>query len=62
MLIRAFILPLLPDETFGPYDVLNPFDIWRMVVLIVGISMVAYVAYKLLGTKAGAILGGFWAA
>ncbi|MFG0287538.1 MAG: MgtC/SapB family protein [Rhodopirellula sp. JB044] len=58
VLIGLVILPVLPDKTYGPYDVLNPFDIWRMVVLIVGISMVAYVAYKLLGARVGAILGG----
>ncbi|WP_145174849.1 MgtC/SapB family protein [Rubripirellula lacrimiformis] len=57
-LIGLVILPVLPDRTYGPYGVLNPYDIWRMVVLIVGISMVAYVAYKLLGARVGAILGG----
>ena len=57
-LIALIILPLLPAETYGPYDVLNPYEIWRMVVLIVGISMVAYVAHKLLGTRVGSILGG----
>ena len=57
-LIGLIILPLLPDHTYGPYDVLNPYDIWRMVVLIVGISMIAYVAYKLLGARVGSILGG----
>jgi uncharacterized membrane protein (DUF4010 family) len=57
-LIGLIVLPLLPDKTYGPYDVLNPYSIWRMVVLIVGISMAAYVAYKLLGAKVGAILGG----
>jgi uncharacterized membrane protein (DUF4010 family) len=58
VLIGLVILPVLPDQTFGPYDVLNPYSIWRMVVLIVGISMIAYVAYQLLGTSAGAVLGG----
>ena len=57
-LIALVILPILPDQTYGPYDVLNPYRIWQMVVLIVGISMVAYVASKLLGAKVGAILGG----
>ncbi|GAB5439890.1 MAG: MgtC/SapB family protein [Fuerstiella sp.] len=59
-LIGLIILPLLPDQTYGPYNVLNPYSIWRMVVLIVGISMVAYVAFKLLGTKVGSILGGIF--
>ncbi|TWU38816.1 MgtC family protein [Novipirellula aureliae] len=57
-LIGLIVLPILPDKTYGPYDVLNPYGIWRMVVLIVGISMAAYVAYKFLGAKVGAILGG----
>lgn len=33
VIISLVILPLLPDETFGPYDVLNPREIWFMVVL-----------------------------
>lgn len=58
VLISLVILPVLPDRTYGPYDVLNPFQIWLMVVLIVGISLIGYVAYKLLGAKEGAILAG----
>ncbi|TWU33418.1 MgtC/SapB family protein [Novipirellula artificiosorum] len=58
VLISLVILPLLPDQTYGPYQVLNPYKIWLMVVLIVGISMVAYVLYKVLGAGVGAILGG----
>jgi uncharacterized membrane protein (DUF4010 family) len=42
----------------GPYGVLNPSQVWWMVVLIVGLSLAGYVAYKLLGTAAGAALGG----
>lgn len=57
-LIALVILPVLPDQTYGPYDVLNPQKIWRMVVLIVGISMAAYVAFKMVGARAGAVLGG----
>ncbi len=60
VLIALVILPVLPDQTYGPYDVLNPYSIWRMVVLIVGISMSAYVAYKLLGARTGAVLGGIF--
>jgi uncharacterized membrane protein (DUF4010 family) len=57
-LISLVVLPVLPDRAFGPYDTLNPFQIWLMVVLIVGISLVGYVAHKLLGTRQGALLGG----
>jgi uncharacterized membrane protein (DUF4010 family) len=60
VLLALVILPLLPNETYGPYDVLNPFKIWMMVVLIVGISLVAYVAYRIVGARAGSILGGIF--
>ena len=57
-LITLVVLPVLPDRAYGPYEVLNPFQIWLMVVLIVGISLVGYVGYKLFGAKEGAVLGG----
>lgn len=58
VLIALVVLPLLPNEDYGPYNVLNPFEIWLMVALIVGISLVAYLTYKLLGAKVGTLLGG----
>lgn len=58
VVLSLVILPVLPNENYGPYDVWNPFKIWLMVVLIVGISLGGYVAYKLFGAKAGALLGG----
>lgn len=58
VLIALVILPVLPDETFGPYNVLNPHKIWLMVVLIVGISLVAYAAQRMLGARQGSVLAG----
>ncbi|WP_439880081.1 MgtC/SapB family protein [Pontibacter sp. MBLB2868] len=58
VVISLVILPVLPDKTYGPYEVLNPHNIWLMVVLIVGISMLGYFAYKVFGQKAGTVLGG----
>jgi uncharacterized membrane protein (DUF4010 family) len=57
-LIALVILPILPNKTYGPYDVLNPFALGLMVVLIVGISVGSYIAYKFLGPRAGTLLGG----
>ena len=57
-LISLIILPVLPNRTFGPYDVLNPFKIWLLVVLIVGIGLGGYGAYKLVGARAGTLLSG----
>ena len=58
VLIALVILPLLPNQTYGPYDVLNPFKIWLMVVLIVAISLAGYLAYRIVGVKGGTVLGG----
>ncbi|HEY9024183.1 MAG TPA: MgtC/SapB family protein, partial [Burkholderiaceae bacterium] len=57
-LITLVILPVLPNRTYGPYDVLNPFKVWLMVVLIVAVSLGGYVAYKVIGARAGTLLAG----
>lgn len=58
VLITCVILPVLPNKTYGPYDVLNPYEIWWMVVLVVCISLLGYVLYKALGARVGLVLGG----
>lgn len=58
VLISLVILPLLPDQTYGPYGVLNPRNIWWMVVLIVGVQLAGYVLYRLVGQGTGTLLGG----
>jgi uncharacterized membrane protein (DUF4010 family) len=58
VLISLVILPVLPNRTYGPYAVLNPREIWLMVVLIVGLSLAGYIAYKFFGERAGLLLGG----
>jgi uncharacterized membrane protein (DUF4010 family) len=58
VLIALVVLPVLPNRSFGPYDLLNPFEIWMIVVLIVGISMAGYVAFKLFGNRTGALAAG----
>lgn len=58
VLIALVVLPLLPDRSFGPYEVLNPFRIWLMVVLIVGISIGGYLISRYLGARAGSVVNG----
>jgi uncharacterized membrane protein (DUF4010 family) len=57
------VLPLLPDETVGPLDVLNPFSVWRLVVLLMAISSTGYIAVRAVGPRYGlpiaGLLGGF---
>jgi uncharacterized membrane protein (DUF4010 family) len=60
LLISVVVLPVLPDEGFGPYDALNPYQIWWMVVLIAGLSFAGYVAVKIAGTQRGIVLTGIF--
>ena len=58
--ISVIILPLLPNETFGPapLNVINPYKIWLMVVLIAGLNFLGYVLVKVLGNEHGLFLTG----
>lgn len=56
--ISLIVLPILPNQDFGPYQVLNLREIWWMVVLIVGISIAGYFTYKWLGKNTGIGLSG----
>lgn len=56
--ISLVVLPILPNKNFGPYQVFNLREIWLMVVLIVGISIVGYFTYKWLGKNIGTGLNG----
>lgn len=58
VLISCIILPVLPDQVYGWYDVLNPREIWWMVVLVVGISLGGYVVWKFFGQQVGIVAGG----
>jgi uncharacterized membrane protein (DUF4010 family) len=58
--ITVIVLPVLPNRDFGPppFDVLNPYEVWLMVVLISGISFLGYVMIKLVGPRQGISLTG----
>src|SRR5690554_1005416 len=53
LLISVVMLPLLPNEGLGPNSLLNPYEIWLMVVLIASISFVGYFAMRMGGTERG---------
>jgi uncharacterized membrane protein (DUF4010 family) len=58
--LALVILPILPDHNFGPYDALNPRNIWLMVVLISGVSLAGYAALRIVGARHGAALIGMF--
>lgn len=53
LLISVVMLPLIPNEGFGPGDVLNPREIWWLVVLIAAISFIGYFAMRFGGSARG---------
>ncbi|MGD8560023.1 MAG: MgtC/SapB family protein, partial [Gammaproteobacteria bacterium] len=60
LLISVVLLPILPDKGYGPWQALNPYEIWWMVVLIAAISFVGYFAVKIGGPRKGAIFTGLF--
>jgi uncharacterized membrane protein (DUF4010 family) len=58
-IIALVIYPILPDRTLDPFDVLNPRQIWLMVVMVSLISYSGYVLIRLLGAERGLNLMGF---
>jgi uncharacterized membrane protein (DUF4010 family) len=49
---------LLPNRGFGPGNLLNPFTLWWMVVLVSGISFAGYFALRSAGPRLGPIMTG----
>jgi uncharacterized membrane protein (DUF4010 family) len=56
LLISVVLLPLLPNRGFGPWEALNPYWTWWMVVLISGLSFLGYLVIKLAGDRLGMIV------
>jgi uncharacterized membrane protein (DUF4010 family) len=61
LLISVVLLPVLPDRTYDPWQALNPYKIWWMVVLISAISFSGYFAIKTVGAGKGVLLTGLFA-
>lgn len=55
------ILPLLPDRTVDPFDVLNPAALWQLVVLLMLVSAMGHVALRVVGNRWGLAAAGFFA-
>ena len=52
------VLPLLPDRTIDRFGVLNPFTLWRLVVVLMALSGAGYIAQRALGPRYGLALAG----
>ncbi len=62
--VTAIVLPVLPREPLGapPFDVLVPYELWLMVVLISALGFIGYMLIQIVGPKRGigltGVLGG----
>ena len=56
--ISVIVLPLLPNRGFGPWAVLNPRDLWLVVVLVAGLSFLGFVAVRVVGERRGLTITG----
>lgn len=60
LLISVVVLPVLPDKNYGPWQALNPYHVWWMVVLIAAISYLGYFAIRIVGNRHGPMLTGIF--
>ena len=58
--LSLVILPILPSADFGPYNAINPRQVWWMVVLISGLALFGYLALRIIGARHGAALLGIF--
>lgn len=58
LVVSVVLLPVLPNQGFGPGGVLNPYELWWAVVLIAAIGFAGYVAMRVVGAKKGALMMG----
>jgi uncharacterized membrane protein (DUF4010 family) len=55
LFLSAVILPILPNQKFGPFNI-NPFKTWLVVVAISTVSYASYVLQKLTKGQGGIVL------
>jgi uncharacterized membrane protein (DUF4010 family) len=59
LLIATFItLPLLPNRPIDPWGAINPYQLWLLVILISGLSLVGYALTRWLGPGRGTLITG----
>lgn len=61
-IIALLILPFLPNNNYGPNELINPFEIGSIIVIVSFLNFIGYFLVKFVGSKKGilltAILGG----
>ena len=59
LLAMTFIaLPIMPDRAIGPFDGVNPRQVWIIAIVLAAVSFVGYAAVKYFGAGRGILLAG----
>ena len=56
--MALIVLPLLPDRSIDHWGVINPNELWRLVVILAGLGWVGYVGTRVLGPRRGLVVTG----
>lgn len=56
--LTFIVLPILPNRGYGPFQVINPYHLWLMVVLISGVGLAGYLALRFAGARRSLLLIG----
>jgi uncharacterized membrane protein (DUF4010 family) len=52
------VLPLVPNESIGPYSAINPHSLWLVVILVMLITAIGHIALRFFGGRIGLPLTG----
>lgn len=58
VVIALLIFPFLPNEGYGPSDVINPREVGWVIILTSGLGFVGYLLMKFLGPRRGILISG----
>ena len=58
LVLSVVILPGLPNRGWGPFDAINPYQLWWAVILIASLSLVGHFAMRLTGAQRGIVWTG----
>ena len=54
--MTVLALPLIPNESYGPFGGVNPREIWLLAVVLAAVSFAGYVAVRMLGSTRGLLV------
>jgi len=54
----VLVLPLLPDRPVDPFGAISPFDVWKLVVVVMGVSALGALAQHLVRPRTGLTIAG----